>query len=83
MRKEEFEKLIKKEVREEEYKIIEFVYMWHPSISETRGKEQIANLYSEYGMAVITGMVPLATYCKIVEDERNCLKKDWMYALTE
>lgn len=45
-----------------EYKEIERVYASHPSISESghEGQEQIARLYSEFGMRIIRDMIPTA-----------------------
>lgn len=43
-------------ISDENYKIIDFVYTHHPAISEIHGKEQIVNLYKEYGMAIIRDM---------------------------
>lgn len=38
------------------YKIIEKVYTHHPSISETEGKKQIAELYVRFGFSIIMDM---------------------------
>ena len=38
MQKQEFEERIEKTVTDEQYKVIEEVYMWHPSIRNTSGK---------------------------------------------
>lgn len=56
---------------DKEYRIIEFVYTWHPSISgNTReGKKQIASLYSEFGMRIIADMFSTAKEAKIIEDK--------------
>lgn len=45
-----------------EYEEIERVYASHPSISEHghEGQEQIARLYSEFGMRIIRDMMPTA-----------------------
>lgn len=45
-----------------EYDEIEYVYASHPSISESghEGQEQIARLYSEFGMRIIRDMTPTA-----------------------
>lgn len=45
-----------------EYKEIELVYAYHPSISGSghEGQEQIARLYSEFGMRIIRDMMPTA-----------------------
>ncbi|WP_312428362.1 hypothetical protein [Lacrimispora sp.] len=67
MMKNEFEKLIGKTVGEEEYSTIEYVYTWHPAISETEGKAQIARLYTDYGMTVIEDMVERAGKMEMAE----------------
>lgn len=45
-----------------EYEEIELVYASHPSISGSghEGQEQIARLYSEFGMRIIYDMFPTA-----------------------
>lgn len=45
-----------------EYEEIEFVYAFHPSISGSghEGQEQIARLYSEFGMRIIHDMAMTA-----------------------
>lgn len=45
---------------DEDYAVIEFVYTWHPSISETNGKKEIALLYAMFGMRIIYDMLPSA-----------------------
>ena len=40
MQKQEFEKRIERTVTDEQYKVIEEVYMWHPSIRNTSGKQK-------------------------------------------
>ena len=37
MQKQEFEERIERTVTDEQYKVIEEVYMWHPSIRNTSG----------------------------------------------
>lgn len=49
---------------DEEYKIIEYVYTFHPAISETEGKKQIAYLYMNFGMSIIRDMKPRAELMK-------------------
>lgn len=46
----------------DEYEEIELVYACHPSISSSghEGQEQIARLYSEFGMRIIRDMIPTA-----------------------
>ena len=57
MMKNEFEDLVQHSVSDEEYSTIEYVYTWYPTISETKGKEQIAKLYTDFGMPLIEDMV--------------------------
>lgn len=71
MMKSEFEELIGKEVSNKEYSEIEFVYTWHPSISETEGKKQIANLYQMFGMTVIKNMIETASIMQDLDKEKR------------
>lgn len=72
MMREEFEKLVGKSVNTEEYEIIEKVYTWHPTIKD---KEHIAKLYTDFGMAVIRAMVPVANYMIEIDEESRILKR--------
>lgn len=74
MMKNEFEELLGGAVSTADYDIVEFVYTWHPSISETNGKQQIVDLYKNGGMLVIKGMVEAATYMKKLDEERRELE---------
>lgn len=60
MTKHEFEEKLGNQVTEKEYKDIEFVYTFHPSISNTEGKTQIAQLYKIGGIRLIRDMIPTA-----------------------
>ena len=62
MTKQEFESRLEpgKTVTDEQYKIIEYVYTYHPAISNIMGKDQIAYLYNTFGMTVIKDMYPRA-----------------------
>jgi hypothetical protein len=60
MMKAEFEAMIGKSVTDEEYKVIEAVYTWHPAINDTTGKDQMKTLYTQFGFGVIRGMLPVA-----------------------
>lgn len=64
----------KPEVTEEEYRQIEHVYNFHPSISETYGKIQISQLYMAYGMAIIRDMTPRANRMMELERRQQCLR---------
>lgn len=57
-----------------EYEVIEFVYTYHPSISYVNGKDQIAMLYSTFGMRIITDMFETAKRAQEIEDERFKLR---------
>lgn len=54
---------------DEEYEIIEKVYTFHPSISITEGKRQIAELYVNFGMSIIQDMKPRAAIMEKKEKE--------------
>lgn len=69
MNKNEFEQRIGKTVNPSEYEIIEKVYTWHPAINDVSGKDQIADLYKNFGMSVIRGMVPVAE--KMIEIDKQ------------
>ena len=53
----------------QDYTDIEYVYTWHPAISETKGKEQIAWLYVNFGMCVISDMYETASLNEDLDDE--------------
>lgn len=57
MQKQEFEERIERTVTDEQYKVIEEVYMWHPSIRNTSGKDEVAELYKSFGMTIFHGRV--------------------------
>lgn len=75
MMKKEFEALVDKKITDNEYKTIEFVYSYHPSIINTTGKQQIADIYKTYGMLVIQDMVETATFARNLEIEKENLRK--------
>lgn len=45
MQKQEFEERIERTVTDEQYKVIEEVYMWHPSIRNTSGKPELKRCF--------------------------------------
>lgn len=65
----------------DEYEEIEYVYAHHPSISERghEGQEQIARLYSEFGMRIIRDMYPTAKEAERLRTElisaRNAVER--------
>lgn len=93
MTREEFNGLIElrttKKPNDEDWKIIEFVYNFHPSISETFGKAQIVYLYSMFGMRIIKDMYQTAKRAEAMEKELSELRakcnkiKDAYNALSE
>jgi len=82
MTKQEFKALTKREFTDAEYAMIETVYTYHPSISETEGKKQIASLYDTYGIRIIADMLPTATRAKEYE-ERIAQKRHELEELQE
>ena len=70
MMKQEFEERIGGEGRQSDYAIIEHVYTWHPAISNTEGKEQIATLYKMGGMCLIKDMEPTAKLMEELDAEK-------------
>ena len=75
MMRSEFEELIGTGVNANEYDEIELVYTYHPSISDTEGKKQMAELYTNYGMTVIRGMVPVAKAMRSLDAARIELQR--------
>ena len=76
MQKREFEEMIEQPVSDAEYKVIETVYQWHPSVKEVSGKEEVAELYKSFGMAIFHDMLPRA------EKDRE-LERQFLQALEE
>lgn len=56
MLKSEFEEYLGTQVSDEEYKVIEHVYTWHPAISNVNGKKQISDIYRAGGILAIKSM---------------------------
>lgn len=73
MTKKEFEERVGTTVSDEMWKKIEFVYTWHPAISNIYGKDEIAQLYKIGGMRLMMDMIPAAKEWKRLEDERISL----------
>lgn len=61
----EFEKILGEKVPEADYRLIEVVYMHHPS---NLSKEATVALYKEFGMALIKDMLPRADKMKELEE---------------
>lgn len=60
MMQSEFESRIDDEVTEEEYEIIQTVYIYYPGVHHVDGKDEVANLYLKYGMAIFRDMLQRA-----------------------
>ena len=59
----------------QQYAAIEYVYNFHPSISEVNGKTQIARLYVEFGMAIINDMQERAMAMEKAEKDLRAAKE--------
>lgn len=59
----------------DEMKIIEYVYMYYPSISNIDGKNQIAYLYVNFGMRIIWDMRNTAHVMESYEIKERKLKE--------
>lgn len=62
--KSEFEQRINRSISDSDYRIVDTVYTWHPSIDSNKGKDQLAYLYDNYGMRIIKDMLPTAEKAK-------------------
>lgn len=69
MQKREFEEMIEHPVSDAEYRVIETVYQWHPSVKEVSGKEEVAELYKSFGMAIFHDMLPRAEKNRELENK--------------
>lgn len=55
---------------DEDYEVIEFVYMYHPSISDYNGKDQIATIWKlPGGMRIIFDMLGTAKRAEEIENQ--------------
>ena len=77
MTKFEFEERVGTEVTDGQYKVIEFVYTWHPHISATKGKDQMAALFKmPEGMSFIASMHAVAVRAKEYRDELDAKRAE-------
>lgn len=86
MRRLDFECQIKQTISDEEYKIIDYVYTYHPSFRGKSNHENInrmAQLYKDFGISVIKSMVYVAnqinklnTKIQILELELDRYKRE-------
>lgn len=69
MTKQEFEERLGRSVTASDYEKIEQVYIFHPSISEVEGKDEIVALFKIGGIRLIKDMLPTAMRAKELEIE--------------
>ena len=60
----------------EDYKVVEYVYTWHPAIADVGGKRQIAEIYVHGGMLVIRDMLPRAQKAEEYDRKIRAIRKD-------
>lgn len=82
MQKHEFEERIESTVSDEDYKLIEFVYQFHPVIRNVSGKDEVAELYKSFGMALFRDMEPRAKKAKEVKEKMTSCRLE-IETLTE
>ncbi len=75
MNKQEFESILGRTVSEEDYKVIEYVYTWHPAISNVNGKDQMVAIYAAGGITVIKNMCETARFAMNIESEEEELRR--------
>lgn len=63
-------------INKEMWRVIETVYLFHPSISSTYGKEEIALLYHKFGMAVIRDMLPRAQKSQLMAEKLRVVNRE-------
>ena len=83
MTRQEFDERCKVSVSASDYEKIEIVYTWHPSISETEGKDQIAMLVENFGMRIIEDMLPTARKAQRILDKISKIKQELRTAEAE
>lgn len=71
MMKSEFDTLLGKNSKAEDYKIVEFVYTYHPL---NFSKEAVANLYKEFGVLIFKDMYDRAEEAQRLEREIGKVK---------
>ena len=73
MTKGEFEALIKAQVNDEDYAIVEKVYAFYPDVPDVDGKKVVAQLFHQFGMTIFLDMFERAQ--KIAEIENAIQEK--------
>lgn len=81
--KQEFERITQQSVTENDFEKINFVYTYHPSISNSHGKEEISSIYISFGMRLIEDMLPTARRARSMEEFIRTCKQNYESHLTE
>lgn len=71
MMKSEFDSLLGKTSKEKDYKIVEFVYNYHPL---NFSKEGVANLYKDFGILLFKDLYERAEEARRLEEEMSKTK---------
>lgn len=88
MMRDEFNNMVRelggrREATAEEYTVIEYVYTWHPAISETRGKKQVAELFNSLGISVFRDMTETAKKAEDLEEKISAARNYLEYLISE
>lgn len=58
----------------EDFDVIRTVYRYHPAIDDVFGREQIADLYANFGFSIIMDMLPRAQKMRLLEKDYARIK---------
>lgn len=61
----------KRDVTDAEFELINKVYTWHPTISNIKGKQQVAWLYAQLGITVFRELYDVAEQMELLDAERT------------
>lgn len=64
-----------REVTETEFELIGKVYTWHPTISNIKGKQQVAWMYVNIGITVFRELYDVAEQMELLDAERTRIEK--------
>lgn len=76
MMKSEFEARIGKRISDAEYEVVEFVYQYHPAIKNITGKDDVAELYTRFGVGIFREMSCMANRAMELERKVSCCKAE-------
>ena len=83
MMKSEFVQLVEQNVSEEDFQLIQHVYLYHPCIDDVKGKRQVADLYLMFGMSIFKEMDGTAGVMMELEQRVNKAKAEYQRTLAE